>query len=82
MAPAVATAAEQAENLRQLGKTFFAKSKFGAAIDAYTEVRKNPITEIVFFYRFSLSLCRFRSFLLVVVCLFFDGLLVFCIGVC
>ncbi|KAJ8618753.1 hypothetical protein MRB53_014939 [Persea americana] len=37
MAPAVATAAEQAENLRQLGKTFFAKSKFGAAIDAYTE---------------------------------------------
>lgn len=52
MAPAVATAAEQAENLRQLGKTFFAKSKFGAAIDAYTEVRKNPITEIIFFLSF------------------------------
>lgn len=67
MAPVVATAAEQAEILRQQGKTFFAKNKFGAAIDAYTEVRgkkktKNPIQESAFsivspFFFFLLFVC-------------------------
>ncbi|KAG9457042.1 hypothetical protein H6P81_001550 [Aristolochia fimbriata] len=37
MAPAVATAKQQAELLKRDGNTCFAKERFGAAIDAYTE---------------------------------------------
>lgn len=40
MAPsaAVSPSAIQAERLRQDGNTYFKKDRFGAAIDAYTEV--------------------------------------------
>ncbi|XP_068653497.1 E3 ubiquitin-protein ligase CHIP-like [Aristolochia californica] len=37
MASAVATAKQQAELLKRDGNTYFAKERFGAAIDAYTE---------------------------------------------
>lgn len=40
MAPteAVSPSAKQAEKLRQDGNNYFKKDRFGAAIDAYTEV--------------------------------------------
>lgn len=36
----LSSAAKQAEQLRNDGNTYFKKDRFGAAIDAYTEVKK------------------------------------------
>ncbi|KAL7201143.1 hypothetical protein ACSBR1_032951 [Camellia fascicularis] len=52
MAPtvAVATASKQAEQLRQDGNTYFKKDRFGAAIDAYTEVSFSLSIYLIFLF--------------------------------
>lgn len=45
---ALSAAAKQAEQLRKDGNVYFKKDRFGAAIDAYTEVYNLPLLPFCF----------------------------------